>query len=779
MFKRETTISAVLVLLFSCSPIFAQITWGFTYADTAGTGFNSTTVSAGETLTDGQLRKNSLVAATTYLNTIIDGRGAINLTMNASINDSGTALRGSFRPEQFTDFGTSVGSFQNGGLYQAGRTNALPFTGPAGSGQFNFGHGWNYAGQANAASGTKYDMVTVSIHELTHGLGFLSQTDSTGSGLGANAVGSVGIYSGYDRFLQRGNGLLASSALFNTDKNSPSYGTFTGAVSTLTNNNNTSTGLFFGGPLTREVNGGLPAPLYAPTTYSSGSSTSHVNDTNAVMDPSVAANVVKRFQPYEIAMLLDIGWNTYNWNSTTGNFGDGASAIASSRWTSDSGIVNDGTNSFNLNATQGEAPILPIYGQVTANTIANFKGSGTQNYTATNDLGTIRLSRLNLNSASSNTITIAGGTLNFGQNSDGTPSVLVPKIVQQNTGAFTISSAIQTNNIATQLVNGVSYTGFTGVTVDGTGTGQVNLTGVVSGNGSLTKAGTGNFTLVLANDNTYTGATTVSTGTLQIGTGGTTGSVGTGAVTNNSAIVFNRSNAATISNDISGSGTFDKQGAGTLTLSGANSYSGGTTISNGTLLATNTTLSATGTGAVTVSSGATLGGTGTASGAVTVNSGGFIRAGLSGSTRILNTGALTENGRYIVTLFGTAATGDVSQLVTTGNLGLGSATDSVAIELSGVTVTNLRTAVGAGNTRSYTVMTYTGTRTGTFDTTDFTTAGFSSSEWVADYATSGQVRLTFTPVPEPGSILAFLALGGGAVGIWRRWRRKDEPAVAV
>ena len=63
----------------------------------------------------------------------------------------------------------------------------------------------------------------------------------------------------------------------------------------------------------------------------------------------------------------------------------------------------------------------------------------------------------------------------------------------------------------------------------------------------------------------------------------------------------------TYSGVLSGTGsTLTKVGAGTLTLSGANTYTGGTTVSAGTLKATNLSGSATGTGPVLVSSGATL-----------------------------------------------------------------------------------------------------------------------------------------------------------------------------
>ncbi len=62
---------------------------------------------------------------------------------------------------------------------------------------------------------------------------------------------------------------------------------------------------------------------------------------------------------------------------------------------------------------------------------------------------------------------------------------------------------------------------------------------------------------ILTGANTYTGGTTISAGTLQIGNGGTTGSVA-GDIVDNGALVFNRSNALTYAGVISGTGTLTK-----------------------------------------------------------------------------------------------------------------------------------------------------------------------------------------------------------------------------
>lgn len=95
---------------------------------------------------------------------------------------------------------------------------------------------------------------------------------------------------------------------------------------------------------------------------------------------------------------------------------------------------------------------------------------------------------------------------------------------------------------------------------------------VMSGTGSLRQAGGGTTTLTGAN--TYSGATFIDAGALQIGNGGTTGTVGAGAITNNSALIINRSNALSMANAIAGSGVLRHQGAGTTTLSGNSSFTG-------------------------------------------------------------------------------------------------------------------------------------------------------------------------------------------------------------
>lgn len=109
---------------------------------------------------------------------------------------------------------------------------------------------------------------------------------------------------------------------------------------------------------------------------------------------------------------------------------------------------------------------------------------------------------------------------------------------------------------------------------------DVSFGGVISGSGSVAQIGSGTTTLTGAN--TYAGGTTISAGTLQIGDGGTRGSI-IGDITDNAALVFNRSDALSLAGVINGSGAVRQQGPGTTVLSAANGYAGGSVISAGTL----------------------------------------------------------------------------------------------------------------------------------------------------------------------------------------------------
>ena len=127
-----------------------------------------------------------------------------------------------------------------------------------------------------------------------------------------------------------------------------------------------------------------------------------------------------------------------------------------------------------------------------------------------------------------------------------------------------------------------------------------NITGTNNGaagnRGRVLQRGTGVLTLTVAN--TYIDGTIVSNGMLQVGNGGTTGSIGNGTLDVTTTLVFNRSDAVTFSGGINGTGMVAQAGSGTLTLSGAvnlwNTNGNDASYTAGTLAASNGTLVVTG-----------------------------------------------------------------------------------------------------------------------------------------------------------------------------------------
>ena len=214
------------------------------------------------------------------------------------------------------------------------------------------------------------------------------------------------------------------------------------------------------------------------------------------------------------------------------------------------------------------------------------------------------------------TLTLQGNTIN------GTAGL---GILADNANAFTltISASLKVGNAQTWrnssgnllTISGAVNTNAKALTIDGTG--NTTISGVVSSSGALTKAGTGTLTLSNTGD-TYTGQLTVQAGTLKIdtinnasangelgnnalsvilgSTGGVTGTLeytgGTASSTKKFTMATGGSGAfqvdtagttLTLSGVIDGAGALLKTGAGTLTLSGANTYTGKTSIQNGTL----------------------------------------------------------------------------------------------------------------------------------------------------------------------------------------------------
>ena len=352
-----------------------------------------------------------------------------------------------------------------------------------------------------------------------------------------------------------------------------------------------------------------------------------------------------------------------------------------------------------------------------AGTTLTLNGAVTSSYNGLTSVRNIGAGTIIFNSAANsfytNTVFLMGaGTLNLGH-----AAALTGAALKYNGGAGldnTSGSAMTlTGAKGLELTSGFTFTGTSSLTIGGdtsfvqtaASTRTLNIvansldiggilttgadvTTTARVDGSLNKTGAG--TLILSGNSDYTGTTTVVAGTLQVGIGATAGSLGSGAVTDNATLVFNRSDATTVANDIAGSGNLTQSGTGTLTLSGNNSYGGVTTITNGTLKLGSAT--ALGASTVTVTGGTLDLNSQTVTAAVTLNSGTltggtFDVANLTAtagtiSAKLTGTGGVTKSAAGTLTLSGP---NDYSG-ATTVSAGTLSATAGALSATSGLTV---------------------------------------------------------------------------------------------
>ena len=205
-------------------------------------------------------------------------------------------------------------------------------------------------------------------------------------------------------------------------------------------------------------------------------------------------------------------------------------------------------------------------------------------------------------------ITATAGFLRlYGSTVNGVANV----VIRNNSAQLLTLQATQTGTMGVVLSNATNNI----INIDGTGGVTISSTISESAAGNkLTKGGAGTGILTLSGLNTYTGVTTIGTGTLSINTfsnGGVAGSLGmstnasanlvmTGGtlsysgittttdrgLTLNGASILTVATATTnlnIGGIVTGSGSLTKGGGGTLTLSGANTGTGKTFVSGGTL----------------------------------------------------------------------------------------------------------------------------------------------------------------------------------------------------
>lgn len=305
--------AAALISTF-LQPISAQaltkfrpsLQWGFTYAAPASKNIESSPVTTNKYLEKKssfvieyhnfpEWAKNELQAAADVWAENFESTVPIYIDATFSRSQSFSIL-GSARPGQYA--AGFKGAPDPSLWYPSALANALAGRDLDGDNpemiiQVNSLANW-YQGGGGGPTRSQYDMQSVFLHEMAHGLGFLS-TDSYDKFF---SIGSIDQPTPFDAFIQTGDGRRLSDL----PSPSPELG------EALTSK------LIWSGSLGNAANGGTPIPMYTPVQYEDGSSVSHIDEAtysnsgfDAVMTPNLeAGEVFHQPGPLLLAMMQDL-----------------------------------------------------------------------------------------------------------------------------------------------------------------------------------------------------------------------------------------------------------------------------------------------------------------------------------------------------------------------------------------------------------------------------------------------------------------------------------------
>ncbi len=355
-------------------------------------------------------------------------------------------------------------------------------------------------------------------------------------------------------------------------------------------------------------------------------------------------------------------------------------------------------------------------------------GTGDNSYGLLNiSNGTVVLAKNSTGSVHANGggVILNGGALQLG--GTGGDQIFNSVVVTMNGGTFDLAGQVET-------IGGLTGNGGTNTDSSGGGgtltvnvannTAVTNASTLTGGNLAFGGPGTQVFVGTDKRDNFYPGmTTTVSGGTLQLGTGGAVVPLGgaTGITVNSpGTLSFIFGGVSTFTNSINGSGNLAQNSSGTLILSGSDTHTGETLVNTGTLalpsggtmvggsiitVASNAIFNVTAgslaltsgqnlnglgtvTGNYTLGSGATNSGNLTLNGNVTLQAGAVLNPGSATSAgTITNNGNIINAGAYTL-LYNLASTttpggGTNALLVVSGNLNVGSSGNAAKLFITG------------------------------------------------------------------------------------------------
>lgn len=264
-----------------------NIQWNIYYVDPAGQGFNDNALGAD--------RQAVVLRVLDYISHVMNYRSGtldILFAQRAADDPDYLAYGGTYFPVDNVPTG-----FYGGDAYTHLTLGIDPDTSQEDLYCYvNFNYSWN-TGTGLPAS-TQYDLASVLLHELTHGLGMVSLLQANGTSvLPPNA--NPGIFSTWDRYLGMpdGTGLFGLSGLF---------------IKTPNDLLGSSPGVYFLGRHAAQCHGGTAPPVYTPYPFEDARSLDHWavgQSGGSIMEPDIGTGVAMRaYTAQDKGALADLGW---------------------------------------------------------------------------------------------------------------------------------------------------------------------------------------------------------------------------------------------------------------------------------------------------------------------------------------------------------------------------------------------------------------------------------------------------------------------------------------
>jgi len=308
----------------------------------------------------GQARRDTLLAVLAYIDSVINAPLAP--TIEIHWETSPTSGSG-FLAYAGTFFTLSTG-FTGGAAATHIQTGSDPAAGlPDIQGAVDFGYPWQ-SNHLLMPSAGQFDLFSVLLHEITHGLGFLSLISPTG--ISEISISNPGSYSILDAYMEKDDGGAVEVGA-TTDLYTPAAN-YVGTTADLVSGRVVAT------LPTASAIRGANIVLFAPNPFQYGSSLSHWDTAtypDAVMSHAIAPGLVQRtYLPFEEGALFDMGYTGVS----------GSSPIINFTLVDQSVVETDGTVLISVNLSPAS-----VTGSVSVN-YSTSDGTATagEDYTATN-----------------------------------------------------------------------------------------------------------------------------------------------------------------------------------------------------------------------------------------------------------------------------------------------------------------------------------------------------------------------------------------------------------